>query len=110
MRLENSTQSVDNTLCEDAGLELPETVDKCGGDNCPKWEAEAWKPCFKAKCTAWHKAVQKRQVHCGLNGTRVKDRECAKDDEKPPVKRECYNEQCKGVWRIDPWSEVNNGF
>lgn len=106
MRLNNVSESVENGLCEVAGLELPDTIENCGGSDCARWLAEDWKPCFKSKCTAWHSALQRRTVHCDKNGTKVMDRECNRRL-KPVMKRECYSEKCKGVWRADAWSEVS---
>lgn len=98
---------MENTLCEVAGLELPETIENCGGVACAQWVAEEWRPCFKAKCVAWHAAVQRRSVYCarGGGGQRTEDAEC-KRKERPQMKRECYSEKCKGVWRVEDWREV----
>ena len=104
--MNNVSESVDNSLCEVAGLQLPNCMESCGGDSCAKWVADEWRSCFKAKCFAWHKAIQRRSVYCVKNGSRVADSECNRK-EKPKAKKECYSEKCKGVWRADEWSEVS---
>lgn len=104
VRLDNSTQNVDNPLCEDAGLKVPETIEKCGNVECPKWTSNAWTLCQKSKCFAWHTALQKREVHCHYQNETNSDK--CEEVEKPISKQECYNELCKGVWRVEAWSEV----
>lgn len=102
------SESVENAMCEEAGLELPDTLENCGGDECAEWVAEEWRPCFKAKCIAWHEAIQRRTVYCGKNGSRIAEEECDRR-QRPKQKRQCYSEKCKGVWRADDWSEVRMG-
>lgn len=101
---------MENALCEASGLELPDTMENCGGagaEGCAEWVAEEWQPCFNSKCVAWHAAVQRRPVYCARNGTRTEEeRECRGKD-RPPMKRECYSEKCKAVWRPTAWSEVS---
>lgn len=106
VRLNNVSESVDVTLCEAAGLQLPETVESCGGGGCAQWVAEEWRPCFKSKCVSWHGAIQRRDVHCAKEGLRVEDSECDRK-QRPVGKRQCYSEKCKGVWRVDAWGEVS---
>lgn len=104
VKLENSTQNVDNNLCEDAGLDIPETVEKCGNIECPRWISTDWSSCSDSKCFAWHTALQKREVFCKFGNDSNSDR--CDEAEKAVTKQECYNELCKGIWRIEPWSEV----
>ena len=55
VRLDNVTKSVEGGLCEDAGLETaPATVQKCGLDTCPRWQAGAWTPCLQSRCFTWN--------------------------------------------------------
>lgn len=105
VRVKNATQNVDNVLCEDAGLRVPETVEKCGNIECPKWISSAWPPCTKSKCFAWHTALQKRDVNCIFNNESASI--ACDDNEKPIHQQECYNELCKGIWRVEAWSEVS---
>jgi hypothetical protein len=105
VKFENSTQNVDNTLCEDAGLKIPETIEKCGNIECPKWKTKEWSLCQKSKCYGWHTALQKRDVHC-VFANETNSNKC-EEREKPVSKKECYNEICKGVWRVEPWSQVS---
>lgn len=51
VKLNNSTQRVDNALCEDAGLEIPETMVKCGVEACPEWTVGQWMDCEKGDCS-----------------------------------------------------------
>lgn len=98
---------MDNILCEDAGLEEPETIEKCGNIECPKWTSTDWSACQKSKCFAMHTALQKRDVNCAFGNESVSDK--CDENEKPTTKQECYNELCKGVWRVESWSEVSFG-
>lgn len=106
-RSKNNTKNVDNILCEDAGLKAPDTIEKCGNMECPKWISTDWSPCRKSKCFVWHTALQKRDVSCVFGNETVSDK--CDDNEKPTTKQECYNELCKGVWRVEQWSEVRAG-
>lgn len=50
--------------------------------------------------------MQKRDVFCqSANGTLVPDALC-EASEKPTTKQECYNDLCKGTWRVGEWTEV----
>lgn len=104
VRIKNATKNVDNILCEDAGLRAPDSMEKCGNIECPKWTSNDWSACRKSKCFAWHTALQKRDVSCAFNNETVSDK--CDESEKPTTKQECYNELCKGVWRVEQWSEV----
>lgn len=54
VKLHNTTQEVESNFCEDAGLELPLTIRKCGLAECPKWITTDWTPCEKSKCFTWN--------------------------------------------------------
>lgn len=64
VRLNNATQNVDNALCQDAGLSVPETVERCGQVECPQWHTSAWTKCKESRCISRNKAVQRRTVTC----------------------------------------------
>lgn len=108
VKIKNTTKNVDNILCEDMGLKAPIAMEKCGNIECPKWVATEWSPCRKSKCFAWHTALQKREVNCLFGNETVTDK-CA-ENERPTTKQECYNELCKGVWRVEQWSEVSRNY
>ena len=105
VRIKNTTKNVDNILCEDAGLQAPDRVEKCGNVECPKWIFTDWSLCRKSKCFAWHTALQKRDVRCAFGNETVSDK--CDESEKPTTKQECYNELCKASWRVEQWSEVS---
>ncbi|XP_035916166.1 protein madd-4 isoform X2 [Anopheles stephensi] len=106
LQMSNASRTVDNSFCEDAGLPVPETVDKCGNIDCPRWITTDWSACQQSKCFSWHTALQRRDVYCQYDGERSSEKVC-EDQEKPVTKQECYNELCKGVWRVEPWSDCN---
>lgn len=66
--------------------------------------AEEWSSCFKSKCAATHTAIQRRNVYCTVEGIKAEDSKCNRKT-RPTMKRECYSEKCKGVWRVEKWSE-----
>lgn len=133
VKLNNATQRVDNALCEDAGLSVPETIERCGQSECPRWLASGWTPCKESRCISRHKAVQRRDVTCrrpiataagareeedadqqelssaevddGNGMAVVPDEQCA-EDERPVPRQECYNSRCVAAWHVEPWSEV----
>lgn len=51
VRLNNSTQRVDNALCEETGLEIPTTIVRCGIEECPSWVVGQWTDCEKSVCS-----------------------------------------------------------
>ncbi|XP_033608182.1 protein madd-4 isoform X5 [Cryptotermes secundus] len=105
VRLHNTTQNVDSNLCEDAGLPTPPTIQKCGTEDCPHWVPSDWSPCEQSRCFTWNTAMQRRDVECQLNnGTGVNLQQCS-EVEKPPQRQECYNDKCKGTWKVGEWSE-----
>ncbi|KAG7196354.1 hypothetical protein KM043_001333 [Ampulex compressa] len=101
------------TLCEDAGHPVPVKVRPCGFGKCPQWHATDWTPCETSRCFNWKTAMQRRDVSCRLsenaenerqNVTQLDPNKC--DDATRPLQRqECYNDACKGVWRVGEWSE-----
>ncbi|XP_011300116.1 ADAMTS-like protein 3 [Fopius arisanus] len=100
------------SLCEDAGFPVPQKVRPCGSGRCPQWHAGEWTPCETSRCFNWKTAMQRRDVTCRLvedvNGTtNVTILESSKCDDgiRPPQRQECYNDICKGVWRVGEWSE-----
>lgn len=104
VKVNNATQSVDNALCEDAGLSLPEVVEKCGGVECSRWIAGEWTPCLTSRCLSRHRAAQIREVNChSVNGSTTNS---CDESERPIARQECENERCKPVWRVENWSEV----
>ncbi|XP_022257706.1 uncharacterized protein LOC106472631 isoform X3 [Limulus polyphemus] len=61
--------------------------------------------CSENTCFERNTAYQERKLHCRLlNGTEVDVHHC-KDKTRPRRRRECYNDQCKGVWKVGEWSE-----
>lgn len=108
VKVNNATQSVDNALCEDAGLSLPEVVEKCGGVECSHWTTGEWTPCLTSRCLSRHRAAQIREVNChSVNGSAS---EACDESERPIARQECENERCKPVWRVENWSEVRKNY
>ncbi|XP_037039972.1 protein madd-4 isoform X3 [Bradysia coprophila] len=104
VRLDNATLNVQNDLCEDAGLSVPETIEKCGLVECPHWATTNWTECSQSRCISRHKAIQQRKVACWFNNQTVDSTLC-KEDENPISRQECYNDRCKAVWLVHLWSE-----
>ncbi|KZS17894.1 putative ADAMTS protein 3 [Daphnia magna] len=124
-RLNNVTKSVEASLCEDAGLANPDdaglevtpaltvrskqpaTVQKCGLDTCPRWVAASWTPCHQSRCFTWNTALQKRQLDCVMDNGTLLDPLLCNDRDKPSQKRECFNENCRGAWKVSDWSHCS---
>ncbi|XP_050540146.1 ADAMTS-like protein 1 isoform X3 [Daktulosphaira vitifoliae] len=105
VKLNNMTQNVDNNLCEDARLPTPTTIQKCETNDCPQWKVNEWSPCEESKCFTWNTAMQRRDVYCqNSNEATILDASC-KGIEKPVNRKECYNDQCKGTWKVGEWSD-----
>ncbi|RZF41389.1 hypothetical protein LSTR_LSTR000103 [Laodelphax striatellus] len=105
VRLHNTTQNVDSNLCIDAGLFTPSTLQKCGLESCPHWETTMWTPCAESRCFTWNTAMQRREVICqAANGSSLDSKMCD-DAAKPTQRQECYNDKCKGTWKVGEWSE-----
>ncbi|XP_035213875.1 protein madd-4-like isoform X1 [Stegodyphus dumicola] len=105
VRLDNVSKAVDSSFCEDAKLITPKNVQSCGDEDCPHWETSPWSQCLESQCFQWHTAYEKRSVFCrAANGTDLPLSLC---DEKtrPRRKRECYNSNCRSVWKVGEWSE-----
>lgn len=100
-------------LCEDAGYPVPQKVRPCGIGKCPQWHTTEWTPCETSRCFNWKTAMQKRDISCRLvddaedgreNVTLLDPSKC--DEATRPLQRqECYNDACKGVWRVGEWTE-----
>ena len=105
VKLNNTTQEVKGDLCEDAGLETPNKIQNCGLE-CPSWTHTDWSLCEDSRCFTWNTAMQKRDISCTYkNGTEV-DSSLCDQNEKPTQRQECYNDKCKGTWKVGEWSEV----
>ncbi|XP_043281703.1 protein madd-4 [Venturia canescens] len=114
----NATRVISRTvigasLCEDAGFPVPQKVRACGAGRCPQWHAGDWTPCESSRCFNWKTAMQRREISCRLPGdtedesqniTLLDAKQCD-DGIRPPQRQECYNDACKGVWRVGEWSE-----
>ncbi|GLV43482.1 no long nerve cord [Carabus blaptoides fortunei] len=105
VKLHNTTQDVDATLCEDAGLATPPTIRKCGTDDCPNWSATEWTPCEESRCFTWNTAMQRREVTCQIANTTDIDGSLCDENERPTHRQECYSDKCKGTWKVGEWSE-----
>lgn len=108
VKLDNATQNVDNILCEDANLSMPDTVEKCGMIECPHWVTTDWSLCVESRCLSRNKAIQKRDVRCEF-GNDTKSMLCD-EGERPISRQECINDRCKAIWKVDAWSEVATFF
>ncbi|KAH8402532.1 hypothetical protein KR222_008241, partial [Zaprionus bogoriensis] len=96
---------VENAECMAQGLTMPDTFQSCGNEPCPHWTKGEWTLCQQSRCHGRNTAVQRREVSCRYeNGSAGS---LCDEYEKPPARQECYNERCKGVWRVEPWSECN---
>lgn len=51
-------------------------------------------------------AMQRRDIDCQLNNGTEVDLQLCSEAEKPPQRQECYNDKCKGTWKVGEWSEV----
>ncbi|KAH8356938.1 hypothetical protein KR200_005501, partial [Drosophila serrata] len=101
----SAEQVVDNSECTAHGLEQPQTFRSCGNEPCPQWTKGEWSLCQQSRCHGRNTAVQRREVSCRHeNGTAGS---ACDEYERPAMRQECYNERCKGVWRVEPWSECN---
>ncbi|XP_076379649.1 ADAMTS-like no long nerve cord isoform X2 [Megalopta genalis] len=114
----NSTRSqsrvvIGDKLCEDAGHPMVQKVRSCGSGECPQWHTTEWTPCQTSRCFNWKTAMQRRDVTCRLDEDGETDQQNvtlldpSKCDEttRPLQRQECYNDACKGVWRVGEWSE-----
>ncbi|XP_016964049.1 protein madd-4 isoform X2 [Drosophila biarmipes] len=102
---ENNVLDVDNSECSAHGLELPDLFRSCGNEACPQWSKAEWSPCQRSRCHGRNTAIQRREVTCRYDNGTVGT--ACDEYERPAVRQECYNERCKGVWRVEPWSECN---
>ncbi|XP_017473615.1 PREDICTED: uncharacterized protein LOC108364444 isoform X2 [Rhagoletis zephyria] len=104
--VEADIEVVDNAYCADYGLSIPDTFEVCGQEECARWQAGEWTLCQRARCFGRNTAIQKREVKCRYaNGTEATD--ACSVSQRPISRQECYSERCKGVWRVEPWSECN---
>jgi len=108
VRLNNVTKSVEGGLCEDAGLDVPSAMQKCGLDICPRWEVGAWTPCQQSRCFTWNTAIQRRRLQCLMQNGTALDTVLCSEQTRPAEKRECFNENCRGTWKVSDWSEAES--
>lgn len=53
-------------------------------------------------------AMQRRDVTCqAANGSDIEVDHC-NEIERPTQRQECYNDKCKGTWKVGEWSEVSD--
>lgn len=62
VKLNNVTQHVENNLCEDAGLSVPLTLQKCETNDCPHWIVHDWQNCNFSRCFAWNTGTTMSQI------------------------------------------------
>ncbi|XP_017781634.1 PREDICTED: ADAMTS-like protein 1 isoform X2 [Nicrophorus vespilloides] len=109
VRLHNKTQGVKSTLCDDAGLETPEAIRKCGLSDCPKWVVGEWSRCSESKCFAWNTAMQRRDVQCQNTDNFTLPNGRCNFRERPIHRQECFAEKCVGKWKVGAWSKCSAG-
>ncbi|KAF5289701.1 hypothetical protein FQR65_LT11755, partial [Abscondita terminalis] len=103
--LHNTSQPVESHFCEDSAASIPENIQKCELEECPKWSVSSWSPCETSKCLTLNTAIQRRKVTC-LNYKNVTvDAVYCSNSEKPPHRQECFKDKCKGVWKVGAWSK-----
>ncbi|ALC38440.1 CG31619 [Drosophila busckii] len=100
-----SEDVVENAQCSAQGLEMPNTFQSCGDEPCPQWTKGEWSLCQHSRCHGRNTAVQRREVSCRYENGSLGS--ACDEYEKPAARQECYSERCKGVWRVEPWSECN---
>ena len=99
-----AVEEVENYLCEDYGLDMPNTFEACGNEACAQWQTGEWLSCQQSRCFGRNTAIQRRDVSCRYANNSMAQG-CDEFD-RPISRQECYNERCKAVWRVEPWSEV----
>lgn len=52
-------------------------------------------------------ALQKRPLDCVMSNGTVLDPMLCNERDKPTQKRECFNENCRGTWKVSEWSHVS---
>lgn len=52
--------------------------------------------------------MQRRGIECALANGTIVDQKMCNEVTKPILRQECYNDRCKGTWRVGDWSEVSN--
>ncbi|KAF4520753.1 hypothetical protein B566_EDAN007382 [Ephemera danica] len=94
-------------LCLDAGLDPPSAHQSCGHEECPRWIPGSWTPCELSRCFTWNTAMQRRDVSCVFPNGSSAENTAAQCNErnKPPQRQECYNDKCKGTWKVGEWYE-----
>lgn len=50
--------------------------------------------------------MQRREVKCQVSNETSVDHALCNEADRPTHRQECYNEKCKGVWKVGPWSQV----
>lgn len=95
---------VANAECTAHGLDMPDTFQSCGNEVCPHWTKGDWTLCQQSRCHGRNTAIQRRDVSCRYENGSLGN--ACDEYERPTGRQECYNERCKGVWRVEPWSEV----
>lgn len=55
-------------------------------------------------------AMQRREVACQIANSTDVDGSLCDENERPTHRQECYNDKCKGTWKVGEWSEVSNIF
>lgn len=53
-------------------------------------------------------ALQKRQLDCVMDNGTLLDAILCSDRDRPSQKRECFNENCRGAWKVSDWSHVSH--
>ena len=125
-------ETIPDSICEDAGVEKPQTETACDNTPCPRWFTSDWPECEESKCISRKTGVKHeraaicplksspflntsdvsfsgilhREVVCGSSEDQPIDQRFCEAVLKPRASKTCRNKQCKGRWRAGNWSEV----
>lgn len=50
--------------------------------------------------------MQRRGIECQIDNNTLVEQELCDEQTKPSIRQECFNDKCKGTWRVGDWSEV----
>ena len=68
VKVNNVAEVANGFLCEDAGLAVPITRQRCGFTECPEWRVGPWSDCEISRCFTLHYGnllhkFKKKEIH-----------------------------------------------
>ncbi|CAH1797202.1 unnamed protein product [Owenia fusiformis] len=96
---------VENDICYNDRLILPQLLQRCGIPECPSWRVGEWSTCQNSPCHKNSEALVVRPLECLLSNGTVVDKMYCQTRTPPTHERICKKTECLAKWVSSNWAK-----